>query len=32
MLVEDGLVKALNVDATPGKVEDTGAEHLLEQM
>ena len=32
MLVEDGVVKALNVDATPGKVEDTGADRLLEQI
>lgn len=32
MLVEDGVVKVLNVESTPGKVGDTGAEHLLEQI
>ena len=32
MFVDDGVVKALNVEATPGKVGDTGAEYLLEQI
>ena len=32
MLVEDGVVKVLNVEGTPGKVGDTGAERLLEQI
>jgi len=32
MLVDDGVVKALNVEGTPGKVGETGAERLLEQI
>jgi len=32
MLVEDGVVKKLNVEDTPGKAENSGADNLLRQM
>lgn len=32
MLVEDGVVKALNVEETAGKAEASGAEAMLEQL
>jgi len=32
MLVEDGVVKLLNVEDAPGKVDRSGAPHLLAQM
>ena len=32
MLVEDGVVKTLNVEESPGKVDLSGAEHLLAEI
>jgi len=32
MLVEDGVVKLLNIEEAPGKVDLSGAAHLLAQM
>jgi len=32
MLVDDGVVKALNVEAVAGQVETTGADSLLNQI
>jgi glutaredoxin/glutathione-dependent peroxiredoxin len=32
MLVEDGVVKKLNVEEAPGKVDLSGAEHLLAEI
>ena len=32
MLVEDGVVKKLNVEEAPGKAEASGADALLKQM
>jgi peroxiredoxin len=32
MLVEDGVVKRLNIEEAPGKVDLSGAAHLLAQM
>ena len=32
MVVVDGVVKALNVDEAPGKVETSGADHLLKSV
>jgi peroxiredoxin len=32
MLVEDGVVKRLNIEETPGKADLSGAAHLLGQM
>ena len=32
MLVEDGVVKILNIEEAPGKVDLSGAPHLLAQM
>ena len=32
MLVEDGVVKKLNLEAMPGKVEVSGGDTLLEQL
>jgi glutaredoxin/glutathione-dependent peroxiredoxin len=32
MLVEDGVVKKLNVEESPGKVDLSGAEHLLAEI
>ena len=32
MLVEDGVVKKLNIEESPGKVDLSGAEHLLAEI
>jgi glutaredoxin/glutathione-dependent peroxiredoxin len=32
MLVEDGVVKKLNVEEAPGKADVSGAENLLKQI
>ena len=32
MLVEDGVVKELNIEPEPGKADVSSAAHLLEQM
>ncbi len=32
MIVDDGIVTALNIDASPGKAEISGAENLLTQL
>jgi peroxiredoxin len=32
MLVEDGVVKTLDVEDAPGKVDNSGAEHLLAKL
>jgi peroxiredoxin len=32
MLVEDGVVKKLNVEEAPGKVDLSGAEHILAEI
>jgi peroxiredoxin len=32
MIVEDGVVKSLNVEEAPGKAEVSGAENLLRQL
>ena len=32
MIVDDGVVKSLNIEETPGKADISGAEALLKQM
>jgi len=32
MLVEDGVVKQLNIEPSPGQADVSSATHLLEQM
>jgi peroxiredoxin len=32
MVVEDGVVKSLNIEETPGKAETSGADNLLRTM
>jgi len=32
MLVEDGVVKILNIEESPGKADLSGAAHLIAQM
>src|SRR5690606_29220051 len=32
MIVEDGVVKAINLETEPGKAEDSGAANILNQL